>query len=282
MNSWKITKRKRTCANSIRSIVFFMYFTYMFIQFLLSFVLVGAFYAAISTLLRTLLPHSECQDFTYAANALENIYLCMLFFVIMLSCTSKIEYTGEWFKFISIVMGLFTLILMGITFWRTYQTISFDDSNIILTLIMVGSLLSSYLIPLMLHFHDIKFGDFVKGVIYSIYLSPTMVNIISIYSMSNICDVSWGSRPASGGKESGVSNEEQKQKDQRDQSFKNFRAWFLVFWIIVNTITGFVIIWLNRSSQTNVLLYIGLGLTGLLVFKVFFALVHFVITIFEN
>ena len=60
----------------------------------------------------------------------------------------------------------------------------------------VGVIFLSYIVPLLTNFTKIKLGSFLKGVVYVIYMAPTYINIITIYSFSNISDISWGSRPA--------------------------------------------------------------------------------------
>jgi hypothetical protein len=36
---------------------------------------------------------------------------------------------------------------------------------------------------------------FLKGIVAILFLGPTYVNVFSIFSITNIHDVSWGSRP---------------------------------------------------------------------------------------
>lgn len=67
-------------------------------------------------------------------------------------------------------------------------------------------------------------------------MTPTYINIITIYSFSNISDISWGSRPAGASSADVSKNEREKQVD-----FKDFRAWFLVFWIIINFVIGYTL-----------------------------------------
>ena len=94
------------------------------------------------------------------------------------------------------------------------------------TFILFAIWFLSYFIPLVLNLSKLRAGDFIKGVLFSLFLSPTYVNIFTIYAISNIHDVSWGSRPATNDP---VSKSAEKKKEE---NYKNFRANFLVFWII--------------------------------------------------
>lgn len=61
---------------------------------------------------------------------------------------------------------------------------------------MIAVYFASYLIPMFFNIRRLKLMDFIKGCIYTIYLAPTYVNILTIFSISNIHDVTWGSRPS--------------------------------------------------------------------------------------
>ena len=109
-------------------------------------------------------------------------------------------------------------------------------------MVFFGVILLSYLLPLITNFNRIKLGSFLKGVVYVVYMTPTYINIITIYSFSNISDISWGSRPA-GANSADVSKEER----EKQIDFKDIRAWFLVIWMIVNFFIGYSLTITNRE-----------------------------------
>lgn len=69
-----------------------------------------------------------------------------------------------------------------------------------------------------------KIYDFIKGIIYATYLSPTYVNILTIYAISNIHDITWGSRPE-------INSEMHSQTEKKKEIiYKNYRSKFMMFW----------------------------------------------------
>lgn len=118
-------------------------------------------------------------------------------------------------------MGLFTMLMV-------VSTIMYAAKNSIETiaLVVIVIWIASYALPLMLNISRLKLTDFVKGVIYSLFLSPTYVNIFTIFAISNIHDVSWGSRPAT------MDASVKAAQSKKDELYKNFRANFLIFWIV--------------------------------------------------
>jgi len=66
-----------------------------------------------------------------------------------------------------------------------------------IAVIFFAAMVLSYLMPLVLHITELRLCDFCKGVLSLLFLAPTYINLISIYAISNIHDVTWGSRPSS-------------------------------------------------------------------------------------
>ena len=127
------------------------------------------------------------------------------------STTVNIKWSEGFFRATSVVMGLLTLwIVVCTVYYCLAGRVSLES------LIFFGVILMSYLIPLITNFNNIRLGHFIKGVIYVIYLTPTYINIITIYSFSNISDVTWGSRPT------GVTNEASKEDKEKQMNFKDY------------------------------------------------------------
>ena len=117
-------------------------------------------------------------------------------------------------------MGIFTLLMVVSMGWF-YDEANFASYGVI----FLGVIVSAYLIPFILHFRSLKVTDFLRGVVYMFFMTPTYINIISIYAISNIHYVSWGSRPVEAN-----SNKESARDADMANSYKNFRAKFLVIW----------------------------------------------------
>ena len=77
------------------------------------FVLVGSFYGSFSIFLRAVLSSDDCLSITRTANVLENLYLLFLIIVVVLSTTLNVDSAETGFRVSSIIMGLFTLLMIG-------------------------------------------------------------------------------------------------------------------------------------------------------------------------
>jgi lipoprotein signal peptidase len=98
----------------------------------------------------------------------------------------------------------------------------------------------------------LRLVDFLKGTLYITFLTPTYINIFSIYAISNIHDVSWGSRPA-GNKIKSKTNRDKAMEEE----YMNYRSKFLVIWVVINNGIGFTIVYISRSSQITYLFVIA-------------------------
>lgn len=124
-----------------------------------------------------------------------------------------------------------------------------------LGVLLILAFFASYLVPMILNCGNLKVADFFKGVVFALFLAPTYVNIITIFSIANIHDVSWGSRPAGcdGAKQTLAANIERK----KDLKYKNFRSNFMIIWLFSNIIVGYVITWLARRNKDYVIFGMG-------------------------
>ena len=143
-------------------------------------------------------------------------------------------------------------------------------------------MLSVYFIPIILRPIDFiqNFSGYIIGMLIYILMLPTFINIMQIYSMSNLHDVSWGNRPTEKTGTNLVAANKEQQEKLKDQ-YMMFRVNFLTFWIISNAIYVFVIdFFVNENKQ-----YVNDGsigfmeiftayLAGLVIYRVFFAVIH--------
>lgn len=115
-------------------------------------------------------------------------------------------------------------------------------------------------------------------------LMPVFTNVFQIYAMCNLHDVSWGNRPASTGQEAFTANKKKQMSAEGD--YKLYRTNFVLFWLSCNT--GYFIL-INElvggvgpaaqigdtiTSDSGYLTYFSLYLTGLVIFRVTFALIY--------
>ena len=191
MSIWKVWRRQKSFLELFRIMFLFTYFIYMIINMIMSFILVGSFYSAFSILLRATFSTIDCSV-VMPAYLFENLYLIWLFFILMLSTTVNIMWAEFFFRATSVIMGVFTLLTVCLTIY--YYICNGVETK---SIIFLGIILISYFLPLLTNFRNIKMGRFMKGILYVIYMAPTYINIITIYSFCNINDISWGSRPVS-------------------------------------------------------------------------------------
>lgn len=123
--------------------------------------------------------------------------------------------------------------------------------------------------PFILNISTLKITDFIKGVIYSIFMAPTFINLITLYSICNLHDVSWGSRPS--GK---VSKGPSKREKNMEASYKNTRSYVLVIYFWLNVGAGFTITRLSRYNIDKLLLGLAAFPMLAVVLKLLFAILH--------
>lgn len=115
-----------------------------------------------------------------------------------------------------------------------------------------------------------------KGVLYAIYLGPTYVNIMTIYSIVNIHDVSWGNRPTQ-------QNEKFKRiENQKGILYKDYRSNFLIIWVITNIAIAAGLVNSSRQGNTFVIFALGAFLVIIMVFKIILSTIHICKSHYEN
>ena len=162
-------------------------------------------------------------------------------------------------------MGVFS-VLMFVSMTAYYN----DDKDATLSVIFIVILVSAYLFPLVFHLKSLMIVEFLKGVVYLIFMTPTFINIFSIYAVSNIHDITWGSRPSLKNKDT----KKTKREKNIEIDYKNYRSNYLVFWLMVNIAVGFTITNLSRSKTNGKLAIIAIILAAMVGLKVLFSIIH--------
>ena len=94
------------------------------------------------------------------------------------------------------------------------------------------------------------------------YFLTLDINLFTIYAISNIHDVTWGSRLLI---QCSKMNEFEKWKETK---YKNYRSKFLIIWVITNISVGFTIASRNQNEQYLIMLGIGSILLAVLLIKI--------------
>jgi hypothetical protein len=103
-------------------------------------------------------------------------------------------------------------------------------------------MLSVYLIPMVLRPLDFIFNmhRYLIGLTSYLLLLPTFVNVMQVYSMSNLHDISWGNRPSATAGTNILSADAKKQQELK-ANYMVFRVNFLAFWIVSNAAFAIVV-----------------------------------------
>ena len=93
------------------------------------------------------------------------------------------------------------------------------------------------------------------------FYSPLYVNIVIIYSMANLHDISWGNRETDDSK-----------GDETKKNLEVFRAKSVIVWILFNTVYGYLIIlWASKGGGDEYLLIIVIVVSFTVILKVMVA-----------
>lgn len=144
-------------------------------------------------------------------------------------------------------------------------------------------MLSVYIVPFVMRPLDFleNFRGYIIGLVSYLLLIPMYTNVFQIYGMSNLHDISWGNRPSvSGGTEAFSATAAKQQSTATD--YMAFRANFLFFWLCCNGAYFFVVLNLGKSGSLTlrnsgafgVLEGFSMYLAGIVLFRVFFAILH--------
>ena len=77
-------------------------------------------------------------------------------------------------------------------------------------------------------------------------LLPIFINVMQVYSMSNLHDISWGNRPSVTAGTNMLSNDAKKQQELKS-NYMIFRVNFMTIWIVLNG--AFALMIMNLSAS---------------------------------
>ena len=255
LNMWRIWKRNKW--SFWRNLLYMILYVFMILQMVLSFVIVGLFYGWFSIFTRTIIKIENWDNLFFKTNEIENIYLIFLFIVVIYSTTASMYWTEAYIQvIISIIMGLFTLFMV---IWSYFYAMQSQFALLSVSFLLVNAL--SYILPLIMNVSRLKVCDYLKGILYNIYLTPTYINLFTIYAISNIDDVTWGSRPSV---RYSKMNDLEKLKETK---YSNFRSKFLIIWAIANISVGFTIASRDQNLQYFIMFGIGSIFLAILLIK---------------
>jgi len=109
-----------------------------------------------------------------------------------------------------------------------------------------------FLLPMILRPLDFLSNarNYILGLFSYLFMMPTFINVMQIYSMCNLHDISWGNRPSTQGVEA-VTHQAAKQELLK-QDYQVFRAHFLFFWLIANGLFAGLMVFITKGSSTKI------------------------------
>ena len=93
-----------------RKFVIYILFTFYLCQMMLTLALVGSFYAVFSIFIRSMFPSEACKSFYHFSNILENIYLVLIFVILIVAVTRKVNRSEAYYQVSAAVLGSFMLV----------------------------------------------------------------------------------------------------------------------------------------------------------------------------
>ena len=112
---------------------------------------------------------------------------------------------------------------------------------------------------------------------------PTFINVMQIYGMCNLHDISWGNRPTVAAGQSGTNafSENAKKQENLKKDYEVYRVNFFTFWIIINFTYIIVIDSVIANKQVDIndgkihfLEAISICFAGIVIFKVVCCLLY--------
>lgn len=181
-----------------------------------------------------------CNNWTLA-RIFDVVYVALVYIFFIMSLTKPIEkatYTT------SLLISLFcSLIAVSFIFGLLYFL---GDELNDFSMGMIGlSIFCVYLMPILIRLFYANWfkylGSVIKYIIAApllLLLSPFYNNILLIFAISNVHDISWGRR---------TTNE--KVSDETKKNLEQFRAFSLIVWISINTLYAYGSLYLEQQGQ---------------------------------
>ena len=234
------------------------------------------------------------------------IYLIILIIVVLISIAMPIDRAMDYIRIVAVIFAVITLTSMaGICVFlgeagfyppvqeydpKTDKWFPVTDEGPYFSILTLSGvlMLSVYLIPFLLRPLDFVFNFFryILGFLSYLFMLPVFINIMQVYSMSNLHDVSWGNRPSANAGTGMISIHAKKQQELKGR-YEVFRVNVLAFWIACNA--AFAIVIESYGSLTTAdaegrirvndgtlsfLQVFAIYLAALVTFRLFFGTLH--------
>ena len=265
LNFCSIWKTKHNCC---RKLLVCLFFLINLLQTILTFVLVGCFYASFSIIVRTAFPDENSSEVSVTAEVCENLILLLILYIFTWSLCVDVgdEAADDFFWITSIILGglyFFSFYCLGIYIYNE------DGDMRIYPLILLFVLVLSLAIPIILNCcHINHVCQFWIGLPVYLFFTPLFLITLVMYSFGNIHDVTWGNRPEVAAKANDKDRAKIAQANKKKgMEFKKYRAIILLIWCTMNLAMGYCITQITRGTP---------GTTGDLFFDIFLGYCAFI------
>jgi chitin synthase len=224
------SKLIRTNHSWFRKVIFTFQLSYIMLSVINNWIIVASLYLFISISIRTAIGLNRSLAYD-PGNIVMQFYMFLLVMIVIMSYGTKperIETYMKWiyiaftaFIFISIMTTLYSLNLTKYPDWVFYAFIA------VLLCFVVGSTL---------HF---SIATLLKYMFHYICAYPTFINVLNIYAVCNIHEVTWGSRPDF------PTTEERKRTDE----YEHHRTRWVILWVVSNV--GYYALVMATSNDTG-------------------------------
>lgn len=231
-NLWNMVNCSRTKHGCIRQLGMSIYMVYFVVMQILSFFMVGSYYVGVKLFyvdyFRQLTDKStfavnnpDLWQFFNGTGAFSFAtifswaYLGILVITVLISLGTPIDRAMEYIRIITVIFAVLTVLsLLGVIVFLseagfhpptkvydkdTHEWITIEERGPFSVLTLSGCImLGIYAVPMLFRPLDFVYNirHYVLGFVSYILMLPVFINIMQVYSMSNLHDVSWGNRPA--------------------------------------------------------------------------------------
>jgi len=309
-----------SCSNQhpcYRQLLMILYMLYMISSFALAFVIVGATFSTIMIFynyaLHTIFLYQSDAKWLINLNKTSFVreflfatYLTCLVLVLIVSLTLPVDKGIGYFRVAVVILSIMSLLTVtGIVYFatqspwylqeeiwdpatETWVPYPYDNPNYTFNYLLLAAIimLSTYLLPIILRPVDFvrNITSYTFGLISYLLMIPMYLNVLSIYAISNLHDVSWGNRPTGTGTEAFTAAEAEQKKAK--EGYLVFRTKMLVFWLLCQVLYYIMALQMMaavydkqiiNSGKITYLEFLTLYLAAIICFATVFAVLYTII-----
>jgi len=299
---------KRTKHGCCKKCMLTGFMLYMVSLFTLQFFIVGAMFASIyafydqvfATVVQGNWKLKEAYTDGIFTMVFAYLYIFLLVMVLLLSLALPPERARGWFNIVVVAFGFLTAVsIFGMIFYLqasgffppekkynadTKSWIPQSEHHFSYLVLAGVIMLSVYMVPFILRPIDFlsNMGGYVVGLFSYILLIPMFINVFSIYSYSNLHDVSWGNRPTTTGTGTEAFSADKAVQLMTEHNYQEFRGNVLFIWLCANGLYFYFVLSLTGSGDPTLvndgtfgpLQGFTMFLAALVIFRVIFATIY--------